>query len=255
MPKRVLVTGGATGIGAAIVRALAGDGFDVTFTYNSSSDRAAALIEALGGEAPGAAVAAHPLDLADAAAVDAFADAVAAGEGAFAEGLYGFVHNAGRPYDSLAAMVDRAAAAPTMEINFWSMTRLVRGLVRGMTAARAGRIVLIGSLVARRASQGNAIYAASKAALAAYCATLAVEVARRGVTANVVAPGYVDTDMMRRYDGLRDTLAAQIPARRYAAPEEVAAAVSFLMSARAGYITGTTLTVDGGLGASLGVTR
>lgn len=251
MSKRVLVTGGAKGIGAAIVRALAGDGFDVTFTYNSSADRAAALIEALRDEAPGAAVAARALDLGDAAAVDAFADAVAADE----DGFYGFVHNAGRPYDSLAAMVDRTAAAPTMEINFWSMTRLVRGLIRGMTAARAGRVVLIGSLVARRASQGNAIYAASKAALAAYCATLAVEVARRGVTANVVAPGYVDTDMMRRYDDLRDRLAAQIPARRYAAPEEVAAAVSFLMSARAGYVTGTTLSVDGGLGANLGIAR
>lgn len=250
MDKRVLVTGGAKGIGAAIVRELAGAGYAVDFTYNSSKRQADDLVGELAA-AGGGAVTARAADLADRAQAAALAEAIEADEA----GYYGFVHNAGRPYDSLAAMVEVEAAAPTMEVNFWAMVRLIRAVARRMTAARAGRIVLIGSVAAARGSQGNAIYAASKAALEGYCATLSGEVGRRGVTANVVAPGYVDTEMMAPYAEFREALVKRIPARRLGAPEDVAAVVGFLLSERAGYVNGAVVTVDGGLGASLGLQR
>ncbi len=251
MGGRVLVTGGGRGIGAAIVRELAALGHAVEFTYNSSSGAARDLAAEIGAAHPGASVATVQCDLGDRAAVDEFAGRLEAD----GDGFYGLVHNAGLSYDNLAAMVDVDAASAAMEVNFWSLVRLVKALVRPMRASRAGRIVAIGSATATRGNQGNAIYAASKAAILGYCATLSVESAARGITVNYVAPGFVDTDMLASYEGYREKLEKQIPAGRYGTPEEVAALVGFLMSERAGYITGATLAVDGGLSASLGVRR
>jgi len=124
-----------------------------------------------------------------------------------------------------------------------------------MMRAKDGRVAVIGSVTALRANQGNAAYAASKAALLGYVRTLAIEVARTGVTVNYVAPGFIDTEMLAGYAKFRDQMEEQIPARRFSRPEEVAAAVGFLMSPGATYITGAVLPVDGGLSAALGIHR
>lgn len=247
--RRVLVTGGASGIGAAIVRALASAGHAVDFTYRSSADAAETLIADLRASHPDRAFAAHAVDLADKAALDGFCQV------AEAAGYYGLVHNAGQSCDALAAMLDQERAETAMQVNFFSLTRLAKALVREMTRARSGRIVAIGSVAALRANAGNAAYAATKGALIAYCRTLAIEAAKRGVTVNVIAPGFVDTAMMERYAAYRDGMERQIPAGRFARPEDVAALAAFLMGEGASYITGTVLPVDGGLTAMMGVHR
>ncbi len=244
----VLVTGGAKGIGAGVVRALVAAGHDVTFTYRSSADQAQALAAGLAAGREGASVRALPLDLSDKAAVAAFA-AADLGE------IGGLVHNAGQSYDTLSMMLSQDKAEAAMQVNFWSFTQLVNALVRPMMARRSGRVVAIGSVTATRANQGNAAYAASKAALEAYMRTLALETARRGITANTIAPGFVDTDMMGPYADYRDRMEKQIPAGRFAKPDEIGALCAFLMSPGASYITGATIPVDGGLTASMGLQR
>lgn len=247
---RILVTGGGRGMGAAMVRALVAAGHDVTFTVRSSGEAAAALAAELRAAHPQRQVAVAALDLADRQAVAAFCAELEEGEP-----FFGLVHNAGQPYDQLAAVMDQDKAEAVMQVNFFAFTRLVNAMVRPMMRARTGRIVAIGSVTAERSNQGNAAYGASKAALAAYCRTLAIESARRGVSVNVVAPGFVDTDMMAKYADYRAKMESQIPAGRFARPEEIAALVAFLMSPPAGYITGATLTMDGGLTASMGLQR
>lgn len=246
---RILVTGGAKGVGAAIVRALAAAGHDVDFTFRSSADQAKALAEEIAAAHPGRSIVALPLDLSDKEALDAFCEAR---EG---ETYFGLVHNAGQPYDSLAAMMAQDKAEAAMQVNFWAFTRLAKSLMRTMIRARAGRIVAIGSVAALRGNPGNAAYAASKGALISYAKTLAVETGKRGVTVNVIAPGFVDTDMMAPYAAYRDKMQGQIPAGRFARPEEVAGLAAFLMSEPAAYISGTVLPIDGGLTAQLGVHR
>ncbi|MGX1744421.1 SDR family oxidoreductase [Bosea sp. NPDC055353] len=246
---KILVTGGAKGVGAAIVRTLAAAGHDVDFTFRSSADQAKALAEEIAASHPGRSIVALPLDLSDKEALDAFCEAR---EG---ESYFGLVHNAGQPYDSLAAMMVQDKAEAAMQVNFWAFTRLAKSLMRAMIRARAGRIVAIGSVAALRGNPGNAAYAASKGALISYAKTLAVETGKRGVTVNVIAPGFVDTDMMAPYAAYRDKMQAQIPAGRFAKPEEVAGLAAFLMSEPAAYITGTVLPIDGGVTAQLGVHR
>lgn len=246
---RILVTGGAKGVGAAIVRALAAAGHDVDFTYRSSAEQALALAAEISTAYPERRIAALPLDLADKVALDAFC------EDREGEGYFGLIHNAGQPYDSLAAMMVQDKAEAAMQVNFWAFTRLAKSLMRAMIRARSGRIVAIGSVAALRGNPGNAAYAASKGALVSYANTLAVETGKRGVTVNVIAPGFVDTDMMAPYAAYRDKMQAQIPAGRFAKPEEVAGLAAFLMSEPAAYITGTVIPIDGGVTAQLGVHR
>jgi 3-oxoacyl-[acyl-carrier protein] reductase len=248
--RRVLVTGGGRGLGSAIVRMLAAAGHDVTFTYRSASAEADALLKELTAAYPGRAFAAHQADLADKAAVNALVATIEK------EAPYSaFVHNAGQSYDTLAVMLDQEKAEAAMQVNFWSFTRLAAGLVRTMMRARDGRIVAIGSVMADRGNQGNAAYAASKAALLGYTRTLAVESASRGITVNYVAPGFIDTDMLAKYGKYRESMEGQIPAKRFAKPEDVAGIVAFLLSPQASYITGTCLPVDGGLTAAIGIHR
>jgi 3-oxoacyl-[acyl-carrier protein] reductase len=248
--RRVLVTGGGRGIGAAIVRALAESGYDVTLTYRSAATQAQTLAEQLGARHPGQRFEALETDLAEKSCVDGLLQALSAHEPYFA-----LVHNAGQACDGLAAVMEQAKAEIAMQVNFWSFARLAGALVRPMTRSRNGRIVVIGSVAALRANQGNAAYAASKAALLGYVRTLAIETARRGVTVNYIAPGFVDTEMMQPYAAHRDRMEDQIPAGRFAAPDEIAALVTFLLSPLAGYITGSVLPVDGGLTAAIGIQR
>lgn len=249
MSRRVLVTGGGKGLGAAIVRALAVAGFDVDFTYRSSGLAAEALIAELSVLPECGSLRAFQLDLADQGAVDAFC---AAHED---EGYYGFIHNAGQSYDALAAMMSREKADEAMQVNFWSLTTIAKALVRGMVRSRSGRIVAIGSITSIHANAGNGAYAASKGAVASWLRTLAVETAKRGVTVNTIAPGFIDTDMMARYADHRATLEKQIPAGRFARTEEVAALAAFLLGDAASYITGAVLPVDGGLSAQISAHR
>ncbi|MFL5189168.1 MAG: SDR family oxidoreductase [Microvirga sp.] len=248
--RRVLVTGGGRGLGSAIVRLLAAAGHEVTFTYRSAGTEADALVKELTAAHPGRAFAAHQADLADKAAVNALVETIDK------EGPYsGFVHNAGQSYDTLAVMLDQDKAEAAMQVNFWSLTRIAKALMRGMIRAKAGRIVTIGSVAALQGNPGNAAYAASKGALISYCRTLSVETAKRGVTVNVIAPGFIDTDMMAPYAAYRENMEKQIPAGRFAKPEEVAGLAAFLLSEPAAYITGAVLPIDGGLTSMLGVHR
>jgi 3-oxoacyl-[acyl-carrier protein] reductase len=234
--RRALVIGGRRGIGAATVQALATQGMDVSYTYRTAFDEAAAT--------------SRRLDLADRSAVDAFAR-----EQEDAPAWDAFVQVSGATFDTLATVMDQDAAEQTMQVNFWAFARIARAVVRPMLRARSGRIVVIGSVMGLHASQGNAAYAASKAALLSYARTLAIESAKRGVTVNYVAPGFVDTEMMAPYAAYRSAIEARIPAGRFARAEEVAAVVAFLASPAAGYINGAYIPVDGGLTASLGIHR
>jgi 3-oxoacyl-[acyl-carrier protein] reductase len=249
MTKRVLVTGGGKGVGAAIVGALVASGHDVDFTYRSSAEAAQALADELVAEFPERKVVGHALDLAEKGSIDIFCEAMER------ETFYGFVHNAGQPYDALAAVMAQDKAEAAMQVNFWSMSRIAKALLRGMIRSRSGRIVAIGSVAALQGNPGNAAYAASKGALLSYARTLAIETAKRGITVNVIAPGFIDTDMMAPYAAYRTGMEKQIPAGRFAKPEEIAGMAAFLLSEPAAYVTGAVLPVDGGLTAMIGVHR
>ena len=236
---RALVVGGRRGIGAAVVRALAARGMAVTYTYRTAP-----------ADFAEPAVTAVPLDLADRDAVEVFATAQQD-----APALDAFVQVGGTTYDALAAMMDQDAAERAMQVNYFAFARIARAVVRPMLRARFGRIVAIGSVIGQVASQGNAAYGASKAALLAYVRSLAIESARRGVTVNYVAPGFVDTEMLAPFAAYRGATEARIPAARFAAPEEIAAVVAFLASPEAGYVNGAYIPVDGGLTASAGIPR
>jgi NAD(P)-dependent dehydrogenase (short-subunit alcohol dehydrogenase family) len=227
---RALVIGGRRGIGAAVVRTLAARGFEVTYTYRTDPGPF---------EPP---IAGIQLDLAEPQAVDAFASAQEDGPAWDA-----LVQVGGTTYDSLAATMDQDKAAAVMQVNYFAFARIARAVVRPMMRARTGRIVSIGSVIGQFASQGNAAYAASKAALLAYVKSLAIESARRGVTVNYVAPGFVDTEMMTPFADYRKATEGRIPAARFGQPQEIADVVAFLASREASYVNGAIITVDGGV--------
>jgi 3-oxoacyl-[acyl-carrier protein] reductase len=159
------------------------------------------------------------------------------------------VANAGVTRDTLLMRMSDDDIDQVLATNLAGSIRLARGVLRGMIRAKSGRIVFISSVVGMLGSAGQVNYAASKAGLIGAARSLAREVGSRGITVNVVAPGFVDTDMTAELDDERRTqILAAIPAGRYAAPDEVAAAVEFLVGPNAGYVTGSVLPVDGGLG-------
>jgi len=231
MTRSVLVTGGNRGIGLAIARRLAADGDAVTVTSRS------------GDQIEGLTVA--KCDVRDYAQVDA----------AFtlAEQAHGpvevLVANAGVTKDQLLALMSEADFADVIDTNLTGAYRVTKRAVRGMIRLRRGRIILISSVVGMLGSGGQTNYAASKAGLIGFGRSLARELSSRGITVNVITPGFVETDMTAALPQDRQqAILANVPLARYATAAEIAGAVSFLAGPDAAYITGAVLPVDGGLG-------
>jgi 3-oxoacyl-[acyl-carrier protein] reductase len=234
-----LVTGASKGIGAAIAKALAADGWLVAVNYRSDEEGAQATVAAI-EEQSGRAAAIHG-DVVDADPGDLFA----AAEEQLGPVL-ALVNNAGVRADNLAIQIDDDDWDKVLDTNLSAAFRLTKRALRPMLKARYGRVVNIASVVGPRANAGQANYAAAKAGLIGMTKTVAHEVARRGITVNAVAPGFIETDMTK---DLAADVAQVVPAWRAGKPEEVAAAVRFLASDDAAYVTGTTLYVDGGMSA------
>jgi 3-oxoacyl-[acyl-carrier protein] reductase len=236
-----LVTGASRGIGAAIAKALAREGWPVGVNYRSDSEAADAVVDEI-TSAGGRAKALHG-DVADPETADALFTAL---EEEFGPVLV-LVNNAGITADGLAPMIDDDDWNSVIDTNLSAAFRLTRRALRPMIRSRYGRVVNIASIVGGvRGNAGQANYAVSKAGLVAMTRTVAAEVARRGVTVNAVAPGLIETGMT---DGIAENLLEHVPARRAGTPEEVAECVRFLASDGAAYVTGVCLTVDGGLTA------
>jgi 3-oxoacyl-[acyl-carrier protein] reductase len=236
-----LVTGASRGIGAAIAKALASEGWPVGVNYRSDADSAEAVVREI-TEAGGRAIAVQA-DISDPEAADALFARLEEELGP----VLVLVNNAGVRADGLSPQIDDEDWSRVIDTNLSAAFRLTRRALRPMLRNRFGRVVNIASVVGiEKANPGQANYAASKAGLVAMTKTVATEVARRNVTVNAVAPGLIETDMT---EDLGDGLLALVPARRPGTPDEVAACVRFLISDDAGYVTGVCLTVDGGLTA------
>jgi 3-oxoacyl-[acyl-carrier protein] reductase len=237
--KTALVTGATGGIGEAIARALHAQGATVAITGRREAELAR-VAESLGG----VRVITAPADLADPAAPAALVERIEGEAG----GLDILVNNAGFTRDMLALRMGDADWAAVLEVDLTAPFRLARAALRGMMKRRHGRIISIASIVGVTGNAGQANYAAAKAGLIGMSKSLAQEVASRGVTVNVVAPGFVRTAMT---DALNEqqkaALLARIPTQRMGAPEDVAAAVVYLASAEAAWVTGQTLHVNGGM--------
>jgi 3-oxoacyl-[acyl-carrier protein] reductase len=235
-----LVTGASRGIGAAISRTLAGEGWAVGVNFRHDRDAAEAIvreIEAGGGQAA-------PVQ-ADVRLADQVEEGFRALEQAFGRVLV-LVNNAGIRADELAISLRERDWEQVIDTNLNAAFLTTRRALPAMIRARFGRVINVASVIGPRANAGQSNYAAAKAGMIGMTKTIAAEVARRGVTVNAIAPGLIETEMTA---GLGDGLLRAIPARRAGQPEEVAACARFLASSDAGYVTGSTLYVDGGLSA------
>src|SRR6266496_5164531 len=231
MSRSVLVTGGNRGIGLAIARRLAAGGAAVTVTSRSGEQ-----VEGL---------ATVVCDVRDVASVDEAFAKVEAEQGP----VEVLVANAGITRDQLLALMSEDDFAAVLDTNLTGAFRVAKRAVRGMIRMRRGRIIFISSVVGLLGSGGQANYAASKAGLVGLARSLARELGTRSITVNVVAPGFVDTDMTAALpDDKKAAILAGVPLGRYASADEVAATVAFLASGDAAYITGAVIPVDGGLG-------
>ena len=236
--KAALVTGASGGIGAAIARALHAQGASVALS-GTRRDALDALAAELGERA-------HvcPADLRDAAEPDQLIEAAEAAAGP----LHILVNNAGMTRDMLAMRMRDADWQAVLDVDLSAPFRLARATLRGMVRRRAGRIVNISSIVGVTGNAGQSNYAAAKAGLIGMTKALAQEVASRGITVNAVAPGFIVTAMTEALnDAQRTKLADSIPLGRLGQPEDVAAAVTYLVSDEAGWVTGATLHVNGGM--------
>lgn len=236
-----LVTGASRGIGRAIALGLGARGATVVGTATSEPG-ARSIGEFLGTarmKGRGA-----QLDVNDAARIEALIGEIEQAYGSISI----LVNNAGVAQDNLAVRMSESEWDTVIDTNLKSVFRLSKAVLRGMIKARAGRIINITSVVGASGNAGQVNYSAAKAGAAGMTRSLAREIGSRGITVNCVAPGFVDTDMTRELSGTqREGLLQQIPLGRLGKPEEVAAAVVFLASPQASYITGVTLHVNGGM--------
>ncbi len=234
-----LVTGASRGIGAAIADLLAARGAKVVGTATTEA----------GAQAIGDRLAAHGgvgrmLDVTDSAAVESLVDAIGNEFGAVSI----LVNNAGITRDQLLLRMKEEDWSAILDTNLSSVFRTSKAVLRGMMKARKGRIVNIASVIGLTGNAGQANYAAAKAGIIAFSKSLAKEVGSRGITVNVVAPGFVETDMTRGLsEEQKNTMQSQIALGRFGAPADIAEAVAFLASPAAAYITGDTLHVNGGM--------
>jgi 3-oxoacyl-[acyl-carrier protein] reductase len=229
--RSVLVTGGNRGIGLAIARRLAAGGDQVTVTSRSGD--------------PVEGLTVVRCDVTDAAAVDAAFGQVEKEQGP----VEVLVSNAGVTHDQLLALMKEEDFTAVVDTNLTGAYRVAKRAVRGMMRQRRGRLIFVSSVVGLLGSPGQANYAASKAGLVGLARSLARELAPRNITANVVAPGFVDTAMTAALpEERREAILASVPLARYASADEVAGAVAFLAGDDAAYITGAVIPVDGGLG-------
>jgi 3-oxoacyl-[acyl-carrier protein] reductase len=236
--KNALVTGASGGIGADIARALHAQGATVGLS-GTRVDPLEALAAELGERA-------HvlPCNLSDMEAVKALPKAAAEAIGS----VDILVNNAGITRDNLFMRMSDEEWQSVLDVNLTATFQLCKGVMRGMMKARWGRIVNISSIVGATGNPGQANYAASKAGLIGMSKSLAYEVASRGITVNAVAPGFIETAMTDKLtDDQKSGIMGQIPAGRMGTPNEIASAVVYLASAEAGYVTGATLHVNGGM--------
>ena len=237
--KIALVTGASGGIGAEIARAIHSQGGTVVL-HGTRADKLDALAAELGERAH-----AVPANLSDRAAVAGLIDAAAEVAGG---PLSILVNNAGITRDGLLMRMKDTDWDELIEINLTASMVLCRAAMRGMMKARSGRIISISSVVGATGNPGQTNYAASKAGMIGFSKSLAAEVAGRGITVNVVAPGFIETPMTDVLDeSQKSGLLTRVPAGRLGTPAEVAASVAFLASDEAGYITGATIHVNGGM--------
>ena len=235
-----LVTGASRGIGRAIALALGAQGAKVIGTATGATGVAAIDAMHAGAGITGRGVV---LDVADGAAIDAAIADIEGREGAVTI----LVNNAGITRDTLLLRMKAEDWDAVIDTNLGSVFRLSKAVLRGMMKARKGRIVNISSVVAMIGNPGQANYCAAKAGIGGFTRSMAREVASRGITVNVVAPGFIDTDLTRTLsEEQRTSLAAQIPLGRLGQPADIAAAVCFLASPAASWITGETIHVNGG---------
>ncbi|MCX7096898.1 MAG: 3-oxoacyl-ACP reductase FabG [Methylococcales bacterium] len=239
MDKQIaLVTGASRGIGRAIAERLAGDGFFVVGTATSEAG-ADSISNYLGDKGKGV-----KLDVADAESIEGVMKAINDNFGAPTV----LVNNAGITRDNLLLRMKDDEWDDIISTNLTSVFRMSKAVLRGMMKAKTGRIINISSVVGATGNAGQANYAAAKAGMVGFAKSMAKEVGSRNITVNTVAPGFIDTDMTKELsDDIKGALLASIPLSRLGEAQEIAHAVAFLASAGAGYITGETLHVNGGM--------